>query len=181
MFIFKTKDPQITKPQLIEGIRSTRTCKSAIRHKTSHFVLLFSCQEVKRTIKVQHSREKEKNCRYPQFGYTFTTWIERYEKNFKATDGSLCKTKLFTVNEICMNFQPYFFLEELREAPTLKSSSALITHGRKQSLAHSKSTCTKQLTIAISKYTLLFSFFSLDKKNQPYFSPVYSQFNGNLI
>lgn len=55
-------------------------------------------------------------------------------KNFKATNESLFKANMFTVYEICVNFQP-FFSEELREATTLKSSSVLVTHVGKQSPA----------------------------------------------
>lgn len=59
MFIFKTKDKQTTIPQPI-GTRSTRTCK-VVQSDINHLILCHCPQEVKKTIKVQHFREKEKN------------------------------------------------------------------------------------------------------------------------
>lgn len=81
-------------------------------------------------------------------------------KNFKATNESLFKANVFTANEICVNFQP-FFSEELREATTLKSSSVLVTHVGKQSPALSISTCSTELTMANGrqlKNTFLFIY-----------------------
>lgn len=81
-------------------------------------------------------------------------------KNFKATNESLFKANVFTVNEICVNFQP-IFPEELREATTLKSSSVLVTHVGKQSPALFISTCTTELTMANRQQLANAPFFFL--------------------
>lgn len=69
-------------------------------------------------------------------------------------------------------FSTIFFPKELRESATLKSSSVLITHGRKKkSLALSKSTCAKELTMANAQQltnTLFFFLFIFHfVKNNP--------------
>lgn len=59
---------------------------------------------------MQHFREKEKIDVSSVWMYIYNL-NRKVWKNFKATDESLFKANVFTVNEISVNFQPFFSLK----------------------------------------------------------------------
>lgn len=131
------------------------------------------CAAVLRNLREQlkcNILERKKTCRYPQFACIFTTWIERYGKTSRQLVEVYLKQSYSQLMRFVWIFNHIFFPEELRKAATLKSSSVLVTHVRKQSFALSKSTCAKELTMANgqqSTKTLLFFFFHFVKNNNP--------------
>lgn len=57
----------------------------------------------------------------------------RTASDVQVADESLFKVSMLPVNEICMNFQLFFYFEEFRGAATLKSTAVPVAHVGKQS------------------------------------------------